>query len=74
MLMVMLTQILGTGMSQQAPIWLNPAHVMTIQPRAPRDGYGTPQTGSIVQMVSGWLFTCSEELEDVADLLVGGDR
>ena len=71
MRMVRLTQILDTGMAPTAHIWVNPAHVMTVQPRAPRDGYGTPQTGSIVQMVSGWMFTCAEGIEDVADLLVG---
>ena len=57
--MILLTQIQCIGARYvDAPVWVNPVHVMTVQPRAPRDG--RPESGAVVQMVSGWLFDVRE--------------
>ena len=63
MRMIRLTQIVDMGPhTEDRHIWVNPDHVMTVQPN---------EHLATVQMVSGWLFRVRESADDVVDLVVG---
>ena len=69
MRMIRLSRVIGNGMAPTTEMRVNTDYIVALQDRNEKDGYGNPQSGTIVQLVVGQAFEVTESVERVLTLM-----
>lgn len=69
MKLIRLTRVLGNGMHPTSVVVINPVHVVSMCSRGEVDGYGRPQSGTLLHFAGSSVFEVTEPLDVVMRLM-----